>query len=421
MHQKTTLDNGLRLLTVSMPHTRSVSLNVFVSAGSRYETDANAGISHFIEHLCFKGTARYATAREIATAIEGIGGIINGGTDKELTVYWAKVPDSHFGTAPEVLSEMVLSPRFDPAEIEKERNVIIEEINMGLDFPPQRAEMLIDELLWPNHPLGRDIAGSKKSVAGITREDLLDFLKNRYLPQQTVISLAGNIQHQVALELVHRAFGHWPKSPMPPEYQPFKESEPTHRLKVEKRDIEQANLCLALPGLSLVHPKRYHLDLLNVILGEGTSCRLFCEIRDRLGLTYNIQSHLQYYLDCGSLNIYAGADPENLTALIRAILEQLNRLREGVPESELAKAREVSKGRLLLRLEDSRNVSGWTGSQEILTERVLSVEEVEARIDAVTTDDIKQMAQELILSHKLRLAVVGPVAKDEALAELLKL
>jgi predicted Zn-dependent peptidase len=420
LHKKTTLDNGLRLLTASMPHTRSVSLNVFIGAGSRYETDANAGIAHFIEHLCFKGTAHYPTSREIATAIEGVGGIINGGTDKELTVYWAKVPDSHFGTALEVLSEMVLSSQFDPAEIEKERNVIIEEINMSLDFPPQRAEMLIDELLWPNHPMGRDIAGTKQSVSDITRKNMLDFLKTRYLPQRTVVSLAGNIQHQAALELVHRTFGHWPKSPMPPEYLPFKEKEPTHRLRVEKRDIEQVNLCLALPGLSLVHPKRYHLNLLNIILGEGTSCRLFSEIRDRLGLTYNIQSHLQYYLDCGSLNIYAGADPDNLTALIRAILEQLSLLREGVPESELTKAKELSKGRRRLQLEDSHNVSGWIGSQEILTERVLSVKEVEARIEAVTTGDIKQLAQELIVADKLHLAVVGPVANVE-LEGLLKL
>ena len=401
MYEKTILDNGLRLITVSMPHTRSVSINVFIGTGSRYETDANAGIAHFIEHLCFKGTKRYATSLEIATAIEGVGGTINGGTDKELTVYWAKVPDSHFGTALDVLSEMVHSSQFDPAEIEKERNVIIEEINMSLDFPPQQAEMLIDEMLWPNHPMGRDIAGTKKSVLGITRANMLDFLKTRYLPRRTVISIAGNIQHQATLEMVNRAFGHWPEAPLPPEYLPVGEKKSTQRLKIEKRDIEQVNLCLALPGLSLVHPKRYSLDMMNIILGEGASCRLFTEIRDNLGLTYSIQSHLQYYLDCGSINIFAAADPDNLTTLIKAILKQLSLLREGVPESELRKAKELSKGRILLRLEDSRNVSGWVGSQEILLERILSVEEVESRIEAVTTEDIKQVTGELILASKL--------------------
>ncbi|MFH0942453.1 MAG: pitrilysin family protein [Chloroflexota bacterium] len=420
MHQKTTLDNGLRLLTANLPHTRSVTLNIFLAAGSRYETDKLAGVAHFIEHMCFKGTAGYPTSREIATAIEGVGGILNGGTDRELTVYWAKVPDFHFSTALDVLSEMVLSSRFEPEEMAKERNVIIEEISMSLDFPPARSEMLIDELLWPGHPLGRDIAGTKQSVSGITRDDMLGCLKTRYIPQRTVVSLAGNIQHEAAVELVSKAFSRWPKAPLPPDYLPYRVKTPGPRIRVEKRDIEQVNICLALPGLPLEHPKRYQLDMMNVILGEGSSSRLFCEIRDRLGLTYNIQSHTQYYRDAGSLNVYAATDPENLTTLIRAIMEQLSLLREDIPEAELNKAKELSKGRILLRLEDSHTVSGWIGSQEILTDRVLSVAEVNSRIEAVTADQIKQLARELITDHQLHLAAVGPVAEVE-LERLLKL
>lgn len=417
--QKTTLDNGLRLLTENMPHTRSVTISIFLATGSRYENDGIAGAAHFIEHMCFKGTASYPTPREIATAIEGIGGNLNGGTDKELTVYWAKVPDIHFSTALKVLSEMLLSARFDPEEMVKERNVIIEEINMGLDYPPARSEMLIDELLWPGHPLGRDVAGTKQSVSAITRDDLLGFLKARYLPQMVVVSLAGNIQHEQATEMVNNAFGAWPEAPLPLAYLPYQPKSPGVRIRVEKRDIEQTNICLAMPALPIEHPKRFHLDLMNVILGEGSSSRLFCEIRDKLGLTYNIQSHMNYYLDAGSLNIYTATDPGNLTTLIKAVLEQLSLLREDIPEYELHKAKELSKGRLLLRMEDSRDVSGYTGSQEILTGRVLSVEEVSRRLEAVTAQEIKQLAREIIADDRLRLSAVGPVNVE--LESLLKL
>jgi len=403
-----------------LPHTRSVTISAFLATGSRYETDNIAGAAHFIEHMCFKGTTSYPTPREIATAIEGVGGTLNGGTDKELTVYWAKVPDFHFSTALKVLSEMLLFARFEAEEMDKERNVIIEEISMSLDYPPARSEMLIDELLWPGHPLGRDIAGTRQSVSGITLDDLLSFLKKRYIPQKTVVSIAGNIQHEAALDQVNKAFGGWAKGPLPSESLPYQPKAHPNRIRIEKKPIEQTNICLAIPALPLEHPRRFQLDLMNVILGEGSSSRLFCEIRDKLGLTYNIQSHLQYFLDAGSLNVYAATDPENLTTLIRAIMEQIRLLRNDiVPEDELTKAKELSKGRLLLRMEDSRDVSGYNGSQEILTDHVLSVEEVSHRLEAVTTDQIKKLARELITDDKLRLSVVGPVDFD--LESLLKL
>jgi len=417
--QETTLDNGLRLLVETMPHTRSVTISVFLGTGSRYETDKIAGASHFIEHMCFKGTASFPTPREIATAIEGVGGTLNGGTDKELTVYWAKVPDFHFQTALKVLSEMVTSPRFVSEETQKERHVIIEEISMSLDYPPARSEMLIDELLWPGHPLGRDIAGTRESVSGITRDDLLVFLKARYVPRQTVVSIAGNIEYGTALELVKKALGKWPEAPLPAPSVPYQPKAPPSRIIIEKKDIEQTNICLALPALPLQDPRRFQLDLMNVILGEGSSSRLFCEIRDKLGLTYNIQSHLSYFLDAGSLNVYAATEPQNLTTLISAIMEQLKLLREDIPEDELKKAKELSKGRLLLRMEDSRDVSGYNGSQEILTGKVLSVDEISQRVEAVTAEQIKTLARELITEKNLRLSAVGPVDID--LESLMKL
>jgi len=403
-----------------MPHTRSVSICIFIGAGSRYETEPQAGVSHFIEHLLFKGTPRRTTAREISVAIEGVGGIINAGTDKELTVYWCKIAQHHFPLALDVLADILLNSRFDPQDIESERRIIIEEINQGKDSPPQLVNMLIDELLFPGHPLGRDVAGDKDSVANISREMMLDYLARQYLPGNTVVSIAGALKPQEMITAVGQALGGWADRQPRPGYQAYQE-QPFPQLHIEKKDTEQAHLCLALTGLSLLHPQRFVLDLLNVILGEGMSSRLFTEIRDRLGLAYSIHSYVEHFLDTGSVTIYAGVEPRNLQVAIKAVLEQLSRLKEKVPEAELAKAKELSKGRLLLRMEESRSVSGWAGGQEVLTGRIFSVDQVMSIIDAITAEELQHLAQELMVDSQLRLAVVGPVAKDELLERLLKL
>jgi predicted Zn-dependent peptidase len=420
LYRKTTLDNGLQVLTETMPHTRSVSICVFIGVGSRYEAESQAGVSHFIEHLLFKGTPKRANAWEISVAIEGVGGIINAGTDKELTVYWCKTARPHFPLALDVLADILLNSRFDPNDIENERRVIIEEIRLERDSPSQLVNMLIDELLWPGHPLGRDVAGDEHSVSGISREMMLGYLSQQYLPANTVVSIAGGLKHQEMVATVNQALGGWAGQKTHPGYQAYKER-PFPRLKIERKETEQAHLCLGLSGLSLLHPKRFTLDLLNVILGEGMSSRLFTEIRDRLGLAYSIYSYADHLLDSGAVTIYAGVEPGNLQVAIRAVLEQLARLKETVPEDELAKAKELAKGRLLLRMEDSRSVAGWMGGQEILTGKILTVDQVTRIIDAITADEIKGLAQELLVESQLRLAVVGPVAEGEPLEKLLKL
>ncbi len=420
MYQKTTLENGLRIITANMPHTQAVCLNFFIGAGSRYENEAEAGTAHFIEHLLYKGTPKRPTASDICGAIEGVGGILNAGTDRELTVYWCKVAQPHLPLALDVMADMLLNARFDLQDIERERLVIFEEINMSKDSPAHQVDMLIDGLLWPDHPLGRDIAGSKQSVAAITRDKMLDYLARHYLPANAVVAVAGNIQHQGMVDAITQALGGWTGQRSGAGYAPYKEKT-APRFRVEKRDTEQAHLCLALPGLSLFHPRRFALELLNVILGEGMSSRLFTEIRDKLGLAYSIYSYVTHLLDSGAVTIYAGVEPKNLTTAVRAILEQLYLLREGVPDDELAKAKEAAKGRLLLRMEDSRSVAGWVGGQEILTGRIISVDQVIAIIDAITTDELKQLADELVITSQLRLAVVGPVSSDEPLKEFLKL
>ncbi len=421
MYQKTVLDNGLRIVTATMPHTHSASICIFVGVGSRYESELKGGVSHFIEHMMFRGTRKRPTAREISEAIEGVGGTLNAGTDKEMTVYWCKVAQHHFGQSLDVLADMLLHSRFDSQDIEKERQVIMEEISMSYDSPAQRVGLLIDELLWPAHPLGRDIAGSKPSVTSITSKDMLSYLKAHYLPAGTVVSVAADIEHQEVVNAVSRVLGGWSRRTCRPGYATYKERL-VERLRIEIRDIEQAHLCLALPGLSLFHPKRFILDLLNVILGEGMSSRLFSEIRDRLGLAYSIYSFVEHFLDSGSITVYAGVEPKNLSVAIEAILEQLDQLKETVSELELTKAKELFKGRLLLRMENSRNVAGWIGAQETLVGRIFSIEEVVSLVDAITADDLQQLVQELMLDNRLRVAIVGPASSYyEPLEELLKL
>lgn len=377
-------------------------------------------MSHFIEHLLFKGTSKRATAKEISETIEGVGGALNGGTDKELTLYWARVAQPHFSLALEVLVDILLHSKFDPEDIERERQIIIEEINMIKDSPSQQVHLLVEELLWPGHPLGRDIAGTKDSMAAITRGMMLDYVDSQYLPDNTVVAIAGNIQHEEAVTAVSQAIGSWAKQQPHPGYSAYKE-QANPRLKVERRDTEQVQLCLALPGLSLLHPRRFTLDLLNVILGEGMSSRLFTEIRDNLGLAYSVHSYIDHLLDSGAITISAGVEPKNLPVAIKAILKELSQLKEPIPDSELSKAKELAKGRLLLRMEDTRSVAGWMGGQEILTGDILTVDQVVSIIDAITADRLKEIAQELVVGDRLRLAVVGPVADDEPLEELLTL
>ncbi len=420
MFGKVTLDNGLRIITCPMPHTRSVSICIYLGAGSRYESEAQAGVSHFIEHLCFRGTEKRSSGNDISRAIERVGGMLNGSTGKEVTVYSCKVAQPHFRLALDVLADMLLHSRFDEQDIEKERHIIMEEISMSKDDPSQVVGMILDELLWPDDALGRDIAGTNKSVGAMTRGLMLDYMASEYSPSNTVISIAGDIQNDEAVNEVNKVFGKWENKKARLEYKPYLEST-NLRLKIENRETEQMHLCLAVPGISINHPQRFTLDLMNVILGEVASSRLFHEIRAKRGLAYDIHSYLDHFQDCGALTVYAGVHPKNLEIVIAAILEQLTLLREKISEEELVDAKELSKGRLLLRMEDSRSVAGWVGGQEILSNKIMDVEEVVAIIEKVTAKEMRAAAKELLVGDKLRLSVVGPVKSADHLEKLLKI
>jgi len=416
MYDRAVLDNGLRVITSTMPHSRSVCLVILAGAGSCYESKEEAGISHFAEHLFFKGTERRPTSKEITQDIEGVGGIINGGTDKEITIYWCKVASPHFSIALDVLSDFLLNSRFDSKDIEKERQVIIEEINMNLDMPQQRVNMLIDELLWPEQPLGREVTGYKETVSSLTREQLLNYLARRYMPNNTVLSIAGNIQHQEAMAQIEPMFAKWAPRELTTRYV-TNDKQTEARVRIEPKDIEQTHLCLAVHGFSRSHPQRFTIDLLNTILGGGMSSRLFTEIRENKGLAYDIHSYTEHFLDSGSFGVYAGVHPVKTETAVAAILEELSKIKQGIEASELTRAKELSKGRLYLRFEDSQNVALWYGSQEILLQQILDIDDVISIVDAITIDELQEVAQKILTDSGLNLAITGPVKKDSLIRE----
>lgn len=419
MYEKTTLPNGLRIVTATLPHTRSVSVNLFVGAGSRYERDEEAGISHFVEHMLFKGTARRPTPREIAETIEGVGGVMNAATDKELTVYWCKVPSAHFERALDVLADNLHHSLLQPEEIEKERAVIIEELHMVQDTPSDLVGVLIDEVLWPAQPLGRDIAGRDETVRAISREDLRAYLARQYVPANTVLAVAGQVTHAQVVAAAERLLGDWPAGRFGTWF-PARDGQCAPRVGLRTKRTEQVHLCLGVPGLSAVHPDRYALDVLNTILGEGMSSRLFLEVRERRGLAYDVHSYVAHFQDTGAVVIAAGVDPRKLAATVGAVLDELDRLKAGVPEEELHKAREFIKGRLHLRLEDTRAVASWLGAQELLRQEILTVDEVTRLLDQITVDDLRRVAEAVFRRDRLNLAVVGPQRSPERLEALLR-
>lgn len=412
MYQKSLLPNGLSIITSTMPHTRSVCLSVFIGTGSRYEKEEEAGVSHFLEHLCFKGTQQRSTSKEISEAIEGVGGVLNGGTDKELTAYWCKVARPHFSLALDVVADMLRYSRFDPQDIERERQIIIEEINMSRDSPQYRVNLLIDELVWLHQTLGRDVAGNKESVATLSRQKIVDYFAHQYLPNNAVVSIAGDISHEEVVASLNEVFSDWTKG-IPQLWYPTEDDQGAPRIVVEPRDTEQAHLCLAVRGLSAKHPDRFVVDLLSVLLGEGMSSRLFINLREKQGLAYDIHSYVSHFLDSGSVTIYAGVEPKHIELAVEAILKELCQLREEIPEVELHKVKELCKGRLLLRMEDTRNVASWLGAQELLLGHILSVDEILSIIDATKASDLQRVAHELLLTQKLSLAIVGPVEKKD--------
>ncbi len=411
MLEPCTLANGLRVLTAVMPHSRSTTVSFYVGAGARYEQPAEAGISHLVEHVCFKGSERRRTAQQISEAIEGVGGVLNAGTDREFTVYYAKVPAAHLDLALDVVLDLVLRPLFDGDELEKERRVILEELAMVEDHPSQLVELALDGLLWPGQALGRDVAGTPDSVRSIPRDRAVSYRRDHYTPDNAVLAVAGAVDPQAVVDIVQAATERWDFGNPGPREQAasWPDAQPAgRRIGLRSKPTEQAHLMVGLPGLSLEDPDRYALGLLTGVLGEGMSSRLFVELREERALVYDVQAYATQLCDTGALSIYLGVDPDNALPAMEIALHELGRMRQGVPPAELAKIREYTKGRMLLNLEDTRAVSAWYGGQALLQRRMQSVEEIIAAIDAVTDDDLVRVADALIRDERLHLALVGP-------------
>ena len=420
MYQRSVLKNGLRVLTSAMPHTHSVSMAILIGAGSRYESNELAGVSHFLEHLPFKGTKQWPTARLVSESIEGVGGILNASTDREATIFWCKIARPHFQRGLSLLADLVLHPLLDPEEVEKEREVVLEELRMSNDQPSYRADLLIDEALWPDQAMGRDVGGTQESVRAIRQEDIHQYKAHQYIPGNAVVAVAGAITHDEVVEHLTQSLGSWAPG-QAQAWQPVQGRNGQPNVRFERRKTDQTYLCVGLPGLPLNHPDRRVMTMMNVVLGEGMSSRLFQELREKQSLAYDIHSTAGFFHDCGSLVVYCSVEPKKYQRAIAAILEQLRLLQNGVEEGELEKARELSKGRLLLRMEDSRSVSMWLGGQEMLQGQVRTVDEVVEELNAVTTADVMRLACELITEERLNLAVVGPYRSDSTFHKLLKL
>jgi predicted Zn-dependent peptidase len=421
-YQRTTLRNGLRLLTAPMDGMRSASITLIFTVGSRYETRSQAGISHFIEHMVFKGSQQYPTARHISETIEGVGGVFNGSTDKELTMYTARVPGEQLPTVMEVLADMVRRPILDPDELEKERNVIIEELSSTRDDPQEWVGLLIDEVMWPGLPLGRDDAGFIETVSRLQQQDLQRYLNEYYRPNSLIISVAGNIDTDQVIALTERLFGDWEAG----QHKSWVESLPPQDavpVSVIQKKTEQANICLGTLGIAYTSPEYYEFMLTNAILGEGMSSRLFQTIREEQGLAYDIGSYFNSYAETGNFVISAGVDPAQIEPAIRAITGELTRIsQQPVPEDELNRIKAYIRGSIILGLEGTAQVASWLGSQEYSRGKIIPLDDLVAKIDAVTADDIQRIAQSCFAPEWRRLAVIGPyeTGSAEHFAKLLK-
>ncbi|HET9201251.1 MAG TPA: pitrilysin family protein [Dehalococcoidia bacterium] len=419
MFQRTILANGLCVLSAPMPHTRSVTFSAYVGAGSRYERPDEAGISHFVEHICFKGTERRPSARDISEEVDNVGGILNGGTDREYTTYYIKVARPHFQMAADLVVDIMRQPLFDAEDFEKERKVIIEELASVADSPSQQCEVLLDSLLWPDQPLGWDVGGTEDTVSTMSRDEAINYMGRQYAPNNLVISVAGDVEHEEVVNAVGALTADWPLGRSVAGWYPAVNGQNEPRCGIIYKKTEQAHISLALRGVASTHPDRYALSLLSVVLGEGMSSRLFLELREKRGLVYDVHSYVTNYLDSGSFTVYAAVDPEDGIEALQVMIHELAQLRDGLPRAELQKAKEVSKGRLLLRMEDTRSVSSWLGAQELLWGEVKTPEEIVKAIDRVTEDDMQRVAEKLLATDKLNLAVVGPYKSEGRFLSLL--
>ncbi len=412
--QKTTLENGIRIVTEFIPYVRSATVGFWLKVGSQNEAERQLGISHMIEHMMFKGTAA-RSAREIAEAIDATGGQINAYTEKEYTCYYGRVPDEHFGLLVEILADMLLNSLFLGHEVEKEKGVILEEIRMYNDSPEDLVhEALLESVLKP-HPVSRGILGTEETVQSLQRDDLLAYVVENYVPSNLVISVVGNVEHGEVVEHAARHLARW-RGRRPLRQSIAQPQGCGQAFRV--RDTEQAHICLGVPGLSRRDEDKYVLHILDAALGGAMSSRLFQSLREDRGLVYSTFSYHTCYEDVGTVAVYAGTSPKNTSQVIKLIREECQRVaREGLRPEELVRAKEQLKGGMLLELESMGVRMGRLAKAELYDEKLLTPQEVIAKIDAVGPRDIQRVAHRLFVERPFSLAVVGPIPKAKLIEE----
>jgi predicted Zn-dependent peptidase len=419
VYQRQTLSNGLRVLTAPLDHAQSVACYVMLAAGSRYEHAENRGIAHFAEHMFFKGTERRPTARDIAMEVDSIGGEFNAFTSKEYTGYYIRCAGQQRDQALDVLVDMLRNSKFDAEEVEREKGVIIEEMNMYFDTPRDYIGSVYEELLFGSNPLGWETIGTKETIQATSRQTFLDYIGEWYTPERMVVGVSGAVGDGL-LPLLESLLGDLggAAADKPAEVVPERTPEP--RVKVHRKDSDQANVAVGVPSYPLTHPDRYALQLLGTVLGTGMSSRLFLEVRERRGLAYYVFAFNNSYTDTGTLYAQAGVDLKRAEEAVEVIATEFKKLAdEPVPAAELEKARALAKGRFVLQTESPNGLVLFGLRREVLEGKAAEPTEILAGLDAVTVEDVQRVAQDVIGGSGLRCALIGPFDDAAAFEQLL--
>ena len=421
MFRKTVLSNGLRVLTENIPGTKSVTALVLVKAGSRWEVKRINGISHFLEHMFFKGAKKYPNAKAVSEAIDGVGGVFNAFTGKEYAGYYVKLASEKTDLALDVLSDMLLHARFDQVEIEKERGVINEEFNMYQDTPMYQVAWNFERAMFGDQPLGWDEVGTKDVIAALGREDFVDYKEALYVPENMLLCLAGDVDHEKMVAMAEKYFPMEEKE-VGLEMEDFVAGlDSRERVSLQKKKTEQSHLVCGFPGIPADHDDYYVAKVLAAVLGGNMSSRMFLSVREEKGLCYYVSTSMEAYLDTGTFYTRAGVNVDQIDEAVKAILLEYDKVRiAGVPEEELSKAKSYLKGKLTLSLEDSESVAQTLAENELLHEHPKTYKEIAAGIDAVSEEDVKRLAKELFVEEDLTLAVIGPYDDKARFEKLLK-
>ncbi len=420
-YSRKVLPNGLTILTVPVPTAESITVSMFYKVGSRYEDARINGLSHFLEHLHFKGTKKYPTAKKLSEVVDSIGGEFNANTGKEHTQYFIRAASQHLPLVFELLTDMMQNPLFDEKEMNREKGVIIEEINMYKDNPQIHVEALFEETLWPATPLGRDIAGTPEVISASKRQDIIDYRKKFYQPSNTIIAVSGKYNDAQLDELIKKYWARVPDQKVAPYTKvAYKQSAP--RLKVENKVTEQAHMIVGFPAFGYGDKRNFALRILTTVLGGGMSSRLFIQIRERRGLAYYVGATSNNYLDTGNFLIQAGLKVASAPQALDTILQELRKLCEnGITTKELKKAKEYLKGKIALALEDSHSQLDWYLNQQAFVGKLRTPKEMFEELEKVTLEDVDKVIEEVIRNDRLNMALIGPFKDESVFAKKLKI